>query len=272
MKVNDSISLVVTDLDGTFLNDKSEISPRALAAAQALPAQGVHFTICSARPTWAVVSIAEQSGVTLPFGALNGSVILNSQLQVLKQHLLGPRRTRKSIEFFRSRGVNVLLMTATDWYVLDRNGDFVEEEVRVCKREPHVVESFEPYLSQTVTIVGVSKDAERISSLQRELATRYGKGASVVRSNPNYVNVTNAKANKGSFVRWVSRTLRVPKAQIACLGDMPSDARMFPWCRLGIAMGNAPEEVKSQATYVAGHHAEDGWAKAIEELVLNKVA
>ena len=66
----------------------------------------------------------------------------------------------------------------------------------------------------------------------------------------------------------LSQRLGIPTASIAVLGDGENDLAMFGKAGLSIAMGNASEEVKGQATYVTKSNAEDGFAEAIQRYVL----
>ncbi len=59
----------------------------------------------------------------------------------------------------------------------------------------------------------------------------------------------------------------IPLEQIATLGDQPNDVLMFKRSGLSIAMGNASEEVKQEATYVTASNEEEGFAKAVDELI-----
>jgi hydroxymethylpyrimidine pyrophosphatase-like HAD family hydrolase len=56
--------------------------------------------------------------------------------------------------------------------------------------------------------------------------------------------------------------------QIAALGDQPNDVLMFQRSGLSIAMGNASEEVRRQATYVTASNEDEGFARAVEEFIL----
>ena len=60
--------------------------------------------------------------------------------------------------------------------------------------------------------------------------------------------------------------------RIATLGDQPNDVLMFEKAGLSIAMGNAPDEVKRKADWVTASCAEEGFATAIERLVLANAA
>ena len=62
--------------------------------------------------------------------------------------------------------------------------------------------------------------------------------------------MTHADANKGMVILMLSKMLNIPTEQIATIGDMPTDVLMFRQSGVSIAMGNATDEVKAQATYV----------------------
>ena len=66
----------------------------------------------------------------------------------------------------------------------------------------------------------------------------------------------------------LSKMLNIPTEQIATIGDMPTDVLMFRKSGVSIAMGNATDEVKAQATYVTRSNTEDGFAYAIEHFIL----
>ncbi len=68
--------------------------------------------------------------------------------------------------------------------------------------------------------------------------------------------------------RVLSRVLSVPRAQIATIGDMPTGIPMFRESGLGIAMGNAIAEVETQARFVTTSCNDEGFAKAVERLLL----
>jgi hydroxymethylpyrimidine pyrophosphatase-like HAD family hydrolase len=75
-------------------------------------------------------------------------------------------------------------------------------------------------------------------------------------------------ANKGYVVTRLSEMLRIPTQQIATIGDMPNDMAMFE--KAGQHRdGAGAEEVRSAATYTTSSSEEEGFAKAVEEFVLN---
>ena len=63
----------------------------------------------------------------------------------------------------------------------------------------------------------------------------------------------------------------VPAEEIATIGDQPNDVLMFRRSGLSIAMGNASDQVKSQANVATDSYNDQGFAKAIERFVLPSV-
>ncbi|HEU0059773.1 MAG TPA: HAD hydrolase family protein, partial [Hyphomicrobiaceae bacterium] len=56
--------------------------------------------------------------------------------------------------------------------------------------------------------------------------------------------------------------------EIAVLGDGSNDLPMFAVAGLSIAMGNAGDEVKARADLVTAANDEEGFAQAVEQLIL----
>ncbi len=90
----------------------------------------------------------------------------------------------------------------------------------------------------------------------------------VARSQSYYLDITHARANKGTAAVSLARLLGIAPRDMACIGDMPNDLPMFDVAGLSIAMGNAPDEVKARAHEVTADNDSDGWALAVERFVL----
>ena len=117
-------------------------------------------------------------------------------------------------------------------------------------------------------IVGVSDDLDKVQRCEADARSAFGQRATANRSQPYYLDVTNKDANKGAVVEFLSRHLGVPATEIATIGDQQTDVPMFKRSGLSIAMGNAPDEVKAQATATTDSYTDEGFAKAMERIIL----
>ncbi len=82
------------------------------------------------------------------------------------------------------------------------------------------------------------------------------------------VDFTLAGVDKAAGVSRVGDTLGVDPANMVAMGDSYNDLPMLKACGFAVAMGNAPEEVKAVADFVAPTVEEDGLAIAINDYVI----
>ncbi len=161
------------------------------------------------------------------------------------------------------------LYTADEWLLRDKTAAHVDREAWTVKFDPVVVEAFtDAQLDSAVKIVGVSDDLDLVAECEAAVQAALGKTASAARSQPYYLDVTNPDANKGAVADRLSELLKIPSEQIATIGDMPNDVLMFKRSGLSIAMGNASDQVKAQATEVTDSYEDEGFAKAVHRFIL----
>ena len=76
----------------------------------------------------------------------------------------------------------------------------------------------------------------------------------------------------GAVLDYLSRVLNIPPAEIATIGDQPNDVLMFKRSGFSIAMGNASDQVKAQASASTASYNDEGFAKAMEQYILGMEA
>lgn len=263
------ISLVVSDVDGTLVTTQKTLTPATIAAAGRLREAGIAFSICSSRPPFGQRMLVEPLRLALPFGGYNGGSIVNPDLSPVEQRLLTADAARDTIAMLESQRItSIWVFTGGEWLIRDRAGDHVDLEIHTIQTQPTIVASFGGRLDAVSKIVGASKDHDRIASAvavgQAELRGR----ATVLRSQLYYADVTPPGIDKGRLVELLADRLRVPREEIAVLGDMGNDVEMFRRAGFAIAMGNATPEVKALAQAITLSNDEDGFAVAIDRYIL----
>jgi len=86
-------------------------------------------------------------------------------------------------------------------------------------------------------------------------------------SKPNYLEIVPIGVNKAEALKHLAAILGLDLSQFAAIGDGLNDIEMLREAGLGIAMGNAPEAVKSEADWVTGTNNEGGVAQAVWKLL-----
>ena len=266
-----SIKLVIADVDGTLVTPEKTLTPATCAAVDRLRAAGIAFTITSGRPPRGMAKLIEALRLTAPIAAFNGAVYIEADLRtVLAQHTIPSTVARAVVDDLRESGLDVWVYHCVDWYITRPDGPRVAREIGNVGFRPTVVRDIHDVLDGAVKIVGVSENHELLARAEAALAERVGADATAARSSTAYIDVTHPEANKGTVVREAARLLHLPIEDIATLGDMPNDVPMLEAAGMGIAMGNASDDVKRVARHVTRSNEEDGFAHAVDEFILGE--
>jgi hypothetical protein len=263
------IALVVSDVDGTLLTKDKVLTEGAIRAVRRLEDSGVGFTVTSSRPTLGMRFLIEPLRITLPVGSFNGSSIVDAQLNPIERHLIPAPAAQRSLDILSEFGVDSWLFTNDQWLVRSAAGEYVPFEARTIKSDPTIVGDFSPYLSDVCKIVGASSDAALMQRCEAAMQQALGAEATAARSQTYYLDVTPPGCDKGTFVQAMAKRQGIATDAIATIGDMQNDLAMFRTSGLSIAMGNATDDVKKQATHATTSNENEGFAGAIEIILKN---
>jgi Cof subfamily protein (haloacid dehalogenase superfamily) len=262
------ISLVLADVDGTLVTEQKVLTKRAQAAVHSLRGAGIRFAVTSGRPPKGMAMLCDPLQLDTPIAGFNGGLVVKPDFTIIDQKTVPADVAARSVELLRAHGLDVWVYRGNDWLVGKADGPHVEHEAWTVKFSPKVVTDVAEQLDQVSKIVGVSDDLDRVQRCEADAKATFGQRATANRSQPYYLDVTNKDANKGAVVEFLSRHLGVPAAEIATIGDQPTDVPMFQRSGFSIAMGNASDQVKGQASVATESYNDEGFAKAMERFIL----
>jgi Cof subfamily protein (haloacid dehalogenase superfamily) len=265
------IRLLAVDLDGTLVNERLEMDPRDVAAVKAASAAGVTVVLATGRMFKSSLRYAEPLGLKGP--------IINYQGAVVREIASGAVWYRCELTVPMQQRV-LSLAEPQDWHV----NAYVDEQVYTARARPEadlyariamvpyeVVGPLSKWVRQDSTkMVLVDLDPADVPARIEELRAWMGDVASVTRSLDWFVEVINPEVSKARALAMVSARLGVAQSDVCAIGDNTNDAEMVGWAGFGVAMRNAPEALKSVASYVTGAIGEAGVAQVIERFVIGK--
>ncbi len=267
------IRLLVSDIDGTLVTNAKQVTPRALQAVERLREAGIQLALVSSRPARGMDMLLEPLGIDTPRAGLNGGEILAPDGTLLAQVALDPDVARRVVEALDEHGVEVWVFAAGEWLLRNgppgkARGAYVEKERRAVQIEPVVVHDFEAHYHRIGKIMGSTADFHLLERVEINLQTMLGDTVNAHRSQLYYLDVTHPDANKGRAALHLAELLGVPADEMACIGDMSNDIAMLEVAGLAIAMGNGTAEVRQAAHFVTETNEQEGWALAVERLLL----
>ena len=262
------IRLVVSDIDGTLIGPDKSLAPSTLAAAQDLAKAGIALCLVSSRSAEGILRYHCELALKTPFGALNGGLIVSPDDEILSHLVLPESCVVSACDTLSVHKVDTWLFRDHDWLIRDPGAYYVAHERKSVGIEPVVVPDFRPYMAGVGKIMAASSNFALLQRMEIEIGAMLKGQASVHRSSDYYLDITHKDANKGFAARALADRLGIPMSEVACIGDMSNDVPMLSIAGLGIAMGNASEEVSAHAHVTTGRNDADGWAQAMRDYVL----
>ena len=89
------------------------------------------------------------------------------------------------------------------------------------------------------------------------------------KSKSTYLEVMSLEASKTKAIQFLMDKYGIQQNEIIAIGDNFNDKEMIEFAGVGVAMGNAPDEIKAIADYVTDTNNEDGVAKALNHFFYN---
>ncbi len=255
--------LLALDLDGTTLNHMGELSPRVRDAIRALPEE-VRVVVSTGRSIIATTPVLEQLGLARGYAVCsNGAVTLELDpaedlgYRIIDTVTFDPRAV---LEKMRVALPDALIAVEELGVGFKVSRHFPDGELMGASREV----SWEELVEHPVTRVTL-RQPEASAEEFMEMVERAGlHGVSYAVGWSAWLDINPEGVSKASALELVRRHLGVePIHTIAC-GDQRNDLEMLHWAAWGVAMGNAPDEVKAIADEVTGHVDEDGLVPIVE--------
>ena len=262
------IRLIVSDIDGTMVRHDKSLPGENIAAVARAQAADIAVSLISARPPSGMMWIAKALGITAPMGAFNGSTIFGPDGAVLSAEHLSRDAAAEALALIDAPGVSPWLFADGQWHARNTDNRHNGREIQSAGVEPVVGGDWASLLDRADKIVGVCDVPETLAAIEVRAKAALAGRATVARSQPYYLDILAPGGNKGAGITRIAELCKVPLTETAALGDQNNDLAMFAVAGLSVAMGQAPDNVRSAADQVAVSSEDGGVADAIDRFVL----
>ncbi|BCA86453.1 hypothetical protein EsVE80_19760 [Enterococcus saigonensis] len=262
-----AVKVVMSDVDGTILNSHHQISDRLKAVVKKLTKRDIPFVLASARSPEGMKQIGEELEISdAPLVAFNGALVLQDHAVIFSQPLA--KRDVRTIltqinRHFPTIAIN--LYSENKWYV-DKMDDYVKLESEITKITPQIVDLVQLPVKLPVHKLLLIGDEAEIVAVKKFLEPQMSTSALYL-SKENYLEVTHQTVSKAVALSAISNYYQITTTEIMAFGDNYNDSSMLQVAGIGIAMGNAPHEVKKAADKITKTNDEDGVADVLAELL-----
>ena len=259
------IKLVVTDMDGTLLNKKGEVSPRFFEQVRELKSHGILISVASGRQYYSLINTLEEVKGELIFIAENGAIVMEGEEQ-LHIRPMGRPLAMEIVRCLKAIGGKYII-------VCGKKGAYIEqtdpEFMTPFLMHYHTFEVVDDLLKVEndellkVTVCDLSgaevHTLPHVEHLKEELQVKL--------SGEIWVDFTHKQAQKGNALQKLQEIYDIGPEETMSFGDYLNDLELFDHSHFSYAMANAHEEVRNKAAFLAKSNEEGGVLLILEELL-----
>lgn len=263
--------LLLSDLDGTLLNSKSEVSEKNKQAIRDFVALGGKFGIATGRSHLNSKRFAEEVDINVPCITYNGCGLFDySSNQFIKTHELSKLKLKSFLESCLQKYKNVDIQIYSPFMCHIISDETLANKELVSIHQPcefSNIENIEDKPWIKTLFYGEKKELFSIEENIRDLGLE--KEIDTVYSSEKFLELLPAGISKGSMMLDLKEILG-ESYKVYAIGDYNNDEEMLINADIGIATRNAHEKVKEVADYITVSNDEDAIAEVIYNMILNK--
>jgi hypothetical protein len=273
--------LFVSDLDGTLLNGNGQISDRSLSVLTGLIADGLPFTVASARSVVSMREVLRGLPIRLPVIEFNGAFVSDLHTgRHLHSESIGSELAHAIIADGNRHGMTPVVATfdgqADHVYLLPpRNAGvagYVTGRMAMGDRRLRQVDTLDMAFGEEVVCITYMDKSDALAPLHATLHQRFGDQLRLLTFPEQYfppwhwLAIYAARATKAHALERLAGDLGIGLHEITVFGDQINDLPMFQESGHAVAVANAVPELMPHADETIGHHEEDSVVEYLQRV------
>lgn len=256
--VSPDIQAIALDLDGTLLNSQNRVSLAHRDMIRQLINQNILVILASGRPYQSIQPISQFLGCNGPIISANGAVIASNDGSILNAHYMETHHIRLILEYAKSSSYPISLYTEKGVHTNSKELVHVHGNLEGLKATYNL--NPESIKDPIVKII-YSDSPTRILNAYNDLSSTYGKVLHITQSDDIFLDIMHKNASKGLALEWIMKKFKLNPKKVMAFGNSYNDISMFKTAGISVAMENAPDLVKNEASNLALSNDEDGISK-----------
>lgn len=257
--------LIITDVDGTLLREKTGISEKNLEAIKRFIAKGGHFTVSTGRAIDVARGLLEGIPINTPSVHINGGYFFDwEKNEIIEPHYISKyarHYCRKTVEKFPCCDCH---FASTDSVNLMTSGEYLKKYIP--EREFHYFEGDFGDIPENTYKFIICCDPENMAEIRKFTESVAGRDVNIIQSSPFFLEILPLENSKGKALGRLCELIGIPKENSVAVGDYENDSEMILEAGIGAAVDNAQESLKEKADIILPSCEEDAIAALIEFL------
>ena len=258
--------LICMDIDGTLLNDNKELLPQVKQSLLDVTKKGVHIALASGRMPAGVDNIEKELGIQCIKICNAGTYTILDNECIAAEYLSLSVMENIYKEFAEKNNIPLWIFKEQEWFVTGVD-KYVEREISIIHHQPQIVKMEDIIKKWTDEKIYPNKlliasNPEMIQKIYKQIKQKMD--IDIACSSPTFIEIFSKGVSKGTALQNVCNKLNIDIKDSIAFGDQELDISMIEAAGVGIAMGNAIQELKEKADFITKTNNEAGIAYALE--------
>lgn len=261
------IKLILSDMDGTLLDENGQLPPGFGDIIAQLKERGVLFAPCSGRQYFSLLKTFRGYEDDFLFLAENGTIVMHHGKEIFS-HPMNKEMALRVLEAAKANPAAYRVFCGKkDAYILaPQDTEEFRKEFHKYYTHYAVTDDFRKVEDDCIKVSLFDEDGKAKDRILPTVEQFQGP-LQVTLSSDWWVDVMAFGINKGIAVQQVQKRLGISPMECAAFGDYMNDAEMMSSVYYSYAMENAHPKLKELARFRAKSNVEHGVLQAIQELI-----
>lgn len=283
------MKLIVSDLDGTFLNSNREVIEENVEALKVAQKKGIEIAIATGRNYGNVLALCQRAGLRPHVISNNGAFVYDKTGKQIKAVGLEKSHVKEALEWLEYRKYFYTLCTEQYVYMPENahailTNDYENATNRVIQMTPEkfkegidtfltldsavFINDFYEILEQDLTFGNISAITNDHDKLRqgREYFSNYN-GMSMTIAGKEIFEMIHPSVSKGNALEHLTAHLNISLDHVMAIGDNYNDISMLKKVGISVAVGNAEDDVKKICRHVSLSNDDKGVAYMIHKML-----
>ncbi|UPK41512.1 HAD-IIB family hydrolase [Paenibacillus pabuli] len=262
------IKLVVSDLDGTFLNNQGLFDMDLFIKVQAdMERKGVTFVACTGKQCERVEKLFGEHGKGIWILG-DSAARVKKDGHVVKEFSIERDLALQAIDRIQNFAPDMTLIICASEaaYVHFSIPDDMYQVVKGSYEHVIKTDSFENIDSRFIKITVFDKEG-RSTALRKHVEHSLGGQIYIVDSEARWLDITALHTHKGETVKKLQEMLGVTYEETMAFGDGENDVELMAIAKYSFAVSNACENTKKAASFITKSNEENGVLLTIQKIL-----
>lgn len=266
------VRMIAIDLDGTLLHDDMTISAYSRRVIRKAMQKGYEIVVATGRMWDSARAKAEMLQLgNVPLICYTGAWIMMSETgEPVRQEGLSPELASAILIESRKQGWQATSFIDDRIYMDKPNGTEEKYQKYRSKKPMYIGEDFYCPTKPVTRIVFADPSPEKRMDIRKGIEKRFGSEVDVVFPGDDFIDVHKKGVNKAAAVQFLCKQKGISPKEVMAFGNTENDVPLLRMAGFSYAVSNADEVAKKAARFLCPSNEEDGVAKVIDEMLLEK--